>query len=540
MVGPSSPALLVYECRALFGAVNADFCWPACPSLASSPCSFASSNRQNKYEIISIVGEGAYGVVLKCRNKETGEIVAVKKFKESDEDEIVRKTTLREVKMLRALRQENIVNLKEAFRRKQKLYLVFEYVERNLLEILEEHPGGIEQEQVRNYIYQLIKAVGWCHQHNIVHRDIKPENLLISPSALAGGVGKLKLCDFGFARQLPPPDVSITDYVSTRWYRSPELLLGSTHYGKEVDLWAIGQEAVDHDMSDNESTTSTIAVARRKAAAAAAKGSGAGAAGNASFRGSGRRDIHEMHAAASAALGAMGGGGGGGGGDPYGSRLDSAGSRVGTPQQGKGGHPAPRQSHLGSHPGPGGQQPQSGYTSMDRFSASSRTTAAGGKGGGRNVSPPHGQFEGVGRTSMASGQPVLYQTNAAAGASKLSRAPSRGDPWQGGPGQQGRGTPPLPPGSGQGPRVSGQWEEEGLRGSAEDMGGVSYAGSNYGGGGGGKRGGGGGAPADASGDRPYSRGMVGAGGKLEPTFAGGANQLWPQLGMQPQRNRGGY
>ncbi|KAL6754755.1 kinase-like domain-containing protein, partial [Haematococcus lacustris] len=133
----------------------------------------------NKYEVLSIVGEGAYGVVLKCRNKETGEIVAVKKFKESDEDEVVRKTTLREVKMLRALRQENIVNLKEAFRRKQKLYLVFEYVERNLLEVLEEHPGGLGLEQVRQYIHQLVKAVAWCHQHGIVHRDIKPENLLI-------------------------------------------------------------------------------------------------------------------------------------------------------------------------------------------------------------------------------------------------------------------------------------------------------------------------------------------------------------------------
>mmetsp|Transcript_26121 Transcript_26121/g.57082 ORF Transcript_26121/g.57082 Transcript_26121/m.57082 type:complete len:752 (+) Transcript_26121:295-2550(+) len=194
----------------------------------------------NKYEVLSIVGEGAYGVVLKCRNKETGEVVAVKKFKESDEDEIVRKTTLREVKMLRALRQENIVNLKEAFRRKQKLYLVFEYVERNLLEVLEEHSGGLDLEQVRQYIAQLVKAVAWCHQHNIVHRDIKPENLLIS-TAGAGGVGKLKLCDFGFARQLPSSrDVDITDYVSTRWYRAPELLLGSTHYGKEVDMWAIG------------------------------------------------------------------------------------------------------------------------------------------------------------------------------------------------------------------------------------------------------------------------------------------------------------
>uniref|UniRef100_A0A061QII7 Cyclin-dependent kinase-like n=1 Tax=Tetraselmis sp. GSL018 TaxID=582737 RepID=A0A061QII7_9CHLO len=195
----------------------------------------------NKYEVVGVVGEGAYGVVLKCRNKETSEIVAVKKFKESDEDEIVRKTTLREVKMLRSLRQENIVSLKEAFRRKQKLYLVFEYVEKNLLEILEEHPSGLPLELVRQYVHQLTRAVAWCHQHNIVHRDIKPENLLINPAPDAAGAtaGHLKLCDFGFARTLPKGDQSITDYVSTRWYRTPELLLGCTHYGKGIDMWAI-------------------------------------------------------------------------------------------------------------------------------------------------------------------------------------------------------------------------------------------------------------------------------------------------------------
>jgi len=202
----------------------------------------------NKYEILGVVGEGAYGVVLKCRNKETGEIVAVKKFKESDDDEIVRKTTLREVKMLRALRQENIVNLKEAFRRKQKLYLVFEYVEKTLLEILEEHPRGLDAEAVRCYVHQLVRATHWCHSHGIIHRDIKPENLLVAAAGASApgaagppSVGRLKLCDFGFARPLPPhPGVAITDYVSTRWYRSPELLLGSSHYGKEVDMWAIG------------------------------------------------------------------------------------------------------------------------------------------------------------------------------------------------------------------------------------------------------------------------------------------------------------
>lgn len=87
---------------------------------------------------------GAYGVVLKCRNKETNEIVAIKKFKEGENDESVRKITIREVKILRMLKHENIVQLKEAFRRKGKLYLVFEYVEKNLLEVLEDFPSGIE------------------------------------------------------------------------------------------------------------------------------------------------------------------------------------------------------------------------------------------------------------------------------------------------------------------------------------------------------------------------------------------------------------
>lgn len=109
----------------------------------------------NKYEVLGVVGEGAYGVVLRCRNKDTGEIVAIKKFKESEDDEIVRKTTLREVKILRMLKHENIVELREAFRRKGKLYLVFEYVEKNLLEILEQHSSGLPPELVRKYIYQV-------------------------------------------------------------------------------------------------------------------------------------------------------------------------------------------------------------------------------------------------------------------------------------------------------------------------------------------------------------------------------------------------
>ena len=151
----------------------------------------------NKYEVLGIVGEGVYGIVLKWRNKETGEIVAIKKFKESDDDETTRKTTIREVKILRLLRHENIVSLIEAFRRKGKLYLVFEYVDKNLLEVLEERENGLNPDLVRRYMYQLVKAVDIAHSHGIIHRDIKPENLLISKTHA------LKLCDFGFSRTMP-------------------------------------------------------------------------------------------------------------------------------------------------------------------------------------------------------------------------------------------------------------------------------------------------------------------------------------------------
>jgi cyclin-dependent kinase-like len=107
----------------------------------------------NKYEIKGIVGEGAYGIVYKAICKETGEAVAIKKFKESDDDEIVKKTTLREVKMLRNLKQENIVTLIECFKKSNRLYLVFEYLEKNLLEILEERSSGLQPDLVRKYTY---------------------------------------------------------------------------------------------------------------------------------------------------------------------------------------------------------------------------------------------------------------------------------------------------------------------------------------------------------------------------------------------------
>ena len=193
---------------------------------------------KNKYEVLGIVGEGAYGIVYKCLNKETNKYVAVKKFKETH-DKLVQKTMKRELAMLQLLRHENVVEFQESFVSKGNFFLVFEYVEKNLLEVLEESPRGLSPKLIRSLVYQMCKAVSYLHKNNMIHRDVKPENLLIDENF------NLKLCDFGFARKVKLNKNNnnidtMTDYVATRWYRSPELLLSGGIYGPEVDYWAIG------------------------------------------------------------------------------------------------------------------------------------------------------------------------------------------------------------------------------------------------------------------------------------------------------------
>ncbi|XP_077885447.1 cyclin-dependent kinase-like 4 isoform X2 [Ictidomys tridecemlineatus] len=186
-----------------------------------------------KYEKLAKIGEGSYGVVFKCRNKSSGQVVAIKKFVESEDDPVVKKIALREIRLLKQLKHSNLVNLIEVFRRKRKMHLVFEYCDHTLLNELERNPNGVADGVIKSVLWQTLQALNFCHKHNCIHRDVKPENILITKQ------GIIKICDFGFARILIPGDI-YTDYVATRWYRAPELLVGDTQYDCSVDVWAVG------------------------------------------------------------------------------------------------------------------------------------------------------------------------------------------------------------------------------------------------------------------------------------------------------------
>ncbi|KAM8764973.1 cyclin-dependent kinase-like 3 isoform 2-T2 [Rhynchonycteris naso] len=192
-----------------------------------------SGLRMEMYETLEKVGEGSYGTVMKCKHKDTGQIVAIKIFYEKPEKS-VNKIAMREIKFLKQFHHENLVNLIEVFRQKKKIHLVFEFIDHTVLDELQHHCHGLASKRLRKYLFQIIRAIEYLHNNNIIHRDIKPENILVSQSGIT------KLCDFGFARTLAVPGDIYTDYVATRWYRAPELVLKDTSYGKPVDIWALG------------------------------------------------------------------------------------------------------------------------------------------------------------------------------------------------------------------------------------------------------------------------------------------------------------
>lgn len=197
-----------------------------------------------EFEEIEQIGEGAYGQVWMGRDKVSGDIVALKKVRMDQEKEGFPVTAIRELKMLRSLRHENIVNLKEivtgqnqhsrARRNKHEIYMVFEYVDHDLTGLMDTPSIRFTEEQVKTYAKQLLSGLWYCHDREVLHRDIKGSNLLIDND------GNLKIADFGLARTFNDNLKKYTNRVITLWYRSPELLLGAEEYGPEVDIWSVG------------------------------------------------------------------------------------------------------------------------------------------------------------------------------------------------------------------------------------------------------------------------------------------------------------
>ncbi|CAM9736067.1 unnamed protein product [Scytosiphon promiscuus] len=185
------------------------------------------------------LGEGTYGVVYKAKDRQTEEIVALKRIRLEVEDEGIPSTALREISLLRELQHPNIVELKDCVQSEGKLYLIFEFVDRDLKKYMESTQGMLDPMLVKSYLFQMIRGLEFCHARGVMHRDLKPQNLLVSRD------GKLKLADFGLARAFCPPIRPLTHEVVTLWYRAPEILLGTQTYAPPVDLWAVGTILVE-------------------------------------------------------------------------------------------------------------------------------------------------------------------------------------------------------------------------------------------------------------------------------------------------------
>ncbi|NP_001154935.1 cyclin dependent kinase 2 isoform 2 [Nasonia vitripennis] len=187
----------------------------------------------NFYKIEKI-GEGTYGVVYKAKDKITGKLVALKKIRLETESEGVPSTAIREISLLKELTHENVIQLLDVVQGDKYLYLVFEFLQQDLKKLLDSLKTGLSPQLVKSYLWQLLKAIAFCHVNRILHRDLKPQNLLVDQE------GYLKLADFGLARSFGVPVRTFTHEVVTLWYRAPEILLGTKLYSTAVDVWSLG------------------------------------------------------------------------------------------------------------------------------------------------------------------------------------------------------------------------------------------------------------------------------------------------------------
>ena len=184
-----------------------------------------------------ILGDGTFGVVYKAHNIEKNEIVAIKKLKSKiySWQECI---DLKEIKSLSKLKNHNnIIKLKEVIREpNSEIFFVFEFADQNLFQIMEKYRKcnqEFTEQKIKEIIYQIALGLNYMHSNGYFHRDLKPENVLMTDNVV-------KIADFGSSKELVGNLSPLTDYICTRWYRSPECILKSTNYNAAMDIWALG------------------------------------------------------------------------------------------------------------------------------------------------------------------------------------------------------------------------------------------------------------------------------------------------------------
>ncbi|KAM9305115.1 mitogen-activated protein kinase 7 [Gastrophryne carolinensis] len=196
------------------------------------------------YDIIETIGTGAYGVVCAARRKDNGQMVAIKKIPNAFDVVTHAKRTLRELKILKHFKHDNVIAIKDILKPSvpysefRSVYVVLDLMESDLHQIIHSSQP-LTLEHARYFLYQLLRGLKYIHSANVLHRDLKPSNLLINENC------ELKIGDFGMARGLcaRPDDYNkhlMTEYVATRWYRAPELMLSLHEYTRAIDVWSVG------------------------------------------------------------------------------------------------------------------------------------------------------------------------------------------------------------------------------------------------------------------------------------------------------------
>ncbi|CAK8672684.1 mitogen-activated protein kinase 1-like isoform X2 [Clavelina lepadiformis] len=192
-----------------------------------------------RYAGLSFIGEGAYGMVVSATDATSGQKVAIKKISPFEHQTYCQRT-LREIKILLSFNHENIISIKDILRAPtldsmKDVYIVQDLMETDLYKLLKTQ--HLSNDHICYFLYQILRGLKYIHSSNVIHRDLKPSNLLLNTTC------DLKICDFGLARVADPEHDHtgfLTEYVATRWYRAPEIMLNSKGYTKSIDIWSVG------------------------------------------------------------------------------------------------------------------------------------------------------------------------------------------------------------------------------------------------------------------------------------------------------------